>query len=113
MNSRIEKSAANAIASIINNLTFVVIDHDKAIASWVHHCEGIQMMRDKREHMAAYFYADNFAILLRQKLVMGIIAHRKQGNFHRYKLRERVRLNQITRRREARESQTLDGVYMS
>lgn len=99
LNAKIQKSAANAIAAAIGNLNYVKIDHSAAVKHWGVMCEGIQMMRDGVEHMGAYFYRDNIDVLLRQKLVAGIVGHRKQGQFYRHKLKERILLRRIAGKR--------------
>lgn len=73
---------------LISNLVCVDIDRGKAIDGWNKSVEGLQRMKDWPDHMASYFYRDNWNTLQRQKAVLGILGHRSTRGWNIYRLKE-------------------------
>lgn len=73
---------------LISNLVCVNIDREHARKGWLVSVEGLQRMLDDPDHMASYFYRDNWNTLQRQKAVLGILGHRPTRGWRIYRLKE-------------------------
>ena len=76
------------LAKLIQNLVYVTVDRTEARRDWMRLAEGVALMHDDPEHMAACFLADNWQHFAKQKAVAGILGNKRRLNWLRYRIRE-------------------------
>jgi hypothetical protein len=80
-----------SFSSIINNFTFVSINHDRSMKHWRNICD--------MNRVDQHFYRINREVLVKQKAVTGILSHHRATKFRLHVIKERMRERSVKRRK--------------